>query len=81
VQLDPRLSVDAQPWPRWEKVIAHALQQYGAYVGDTGDTLAVRAEATLDRGYDAWAFAGVPSSPSLATIPWAAFRVLTIQPC
>ena len=81
VQLDPGLSVDAQAWPRWEKVIARALQQYGAYVGDTGDTLAVRAEATLGRGYDAWALAGVPSSPSLAAIPWAAFRVLTIRPC
>jgi hypothetical protein len=81
VQLDPSFNVNAQSWPRWEKVIATALQQYGAYVGDTGDIPAIRAEATIDRGYDAWALAGVPRSPTLAALPWAQFQVLRIQPC
>jgi hypothetical protein len=81
VQLDPGFNVNAQPWPLWEKVVARALQQYGGYVGDTGDTLAIRAEATIDRGYNAWALVGVPSSPSLAALPWGDFRVQQIQPC
>src|SRR5205823_10159290 len=35
IQLDPAFSVEPQPLPRWEKVIAHALQKYGAFLGDT----------------------------------------------
>jgi hypothetical protein len=81
LQLDPALNVDAQPWPRWKKVLARTLQRYGAYVGDTGGSLAIRAEATLNRGYDAWALAGVPISPSLTDIPWGRFRVLQITTC
>ena len=81
IQLDPAFSVDDQPWPRWEKVLAHALQDYGAYVGDTGQSLSLSAEATLDRGYDAWALAGVPPLASLAQLPWSHMRVLQIKPC
>ena len=81
LQLDPALDVDGQPWPRWEKIVARTLQRYGAYVGDTGGSLAIRAEATLNRGYDAWALAGVPISPSLTNIPWGRFRVLQITTC
>ncbi len=53
IQLDPAFNVEAQAWPRWEKTIAHALQTYGAYVGDTGGSLAIFGEANIDRGYDA----------------------------
>jgi hypothetical protein len=81
IQLDPAFDVESQPWPAWEKIIARAFQVYGAYVGDTGGSLAVRAEATLNRGYDAWSQAGTPSGPSLATIPWARFRVLSSATC
>jgi hypothetical protein len=81
LQLDPALDIDGQAWPRWEKIVARTLQRYGAYVGDTGGSLAMRAEATLNRGYDAWALAGVPISPSLRDIPWSRFRVLQITAC
>src|SRR4029077_4858010 len=70
IQLDPAFPVDAQPWPRWEKIVAKALQHYGAYLGDTGDSLSFAAEATLDRGYDAWAMVGVPAFASVGNLPW-----------
>ena len=81
LQLDPAFNVDAQPWPQWEKVIAHALQTYGAYVGDSGGTLSFAAEANLDRGYNAWGLAGVPNPPSLSSLPWGQFRILQLQAC
>ena len=81
IQLDPAFNVNAQPWPRWEKIIAHALQTYGGYVGDTGGTLGFVAESSLNRGYDAWSLAGLPRLPSLANLPWAHFRVLNLQSC
>jgi hypothetical protein len=81
IQLDPAFDVESQPWPRWEKIIARAFQVYGGYVGDTGGSLAVRAEATLNRGYEAWSQAGTPSGPSLTALPWHRFRVLDISTC
>jgi len=81
IQLDPAFSVDTQPWPRWEKVIAHALQKYGAFLGDTGDSLSFAAEATLDRGYDAWSIVGVPAFASISNLPWSKFRVLALKRC
>ena len=35
LRLDPSINVDAQSWPMIEKMIAKALQTYGAYVVDT----------------------------------------------
>ena len=82
IQLDPAFDVDGQPWPAWEKTIARALQTYGAYLEDTGGSLAFYAEPNLDRGYDAWSLAGVPGAPqSLANLPWDSFRVLSLQYC
>ena len=82
IQLDPGFDVDDQAWPTWEKVIAHALQTYGAYLGDSGGSLAFSAEPNLDRGYDAWSLAGVTGpDPSLADLPWSSFRVLQLQLC
>jgi len=81
IQLDPAFPVDAQRWPRWEKIIAKALQKYGAYLGDTGDSLSFAAEATLDRGYDAWSIVGVPAFASIGNLPWSKFRVLTLKRC
>ncbi len=82
IQLDPGFDVDGQAWPTWEKVIAHALQSYGAYLGDSGGSVAFSAEPNLDRGYDAWSLAGITGpDPSLADLPWSSFRVLQLQLC
>jgi hypothetical protein len=83
VQLDPSIDVAALNIPAWQKVLATALQRYGAYVGDTGGSLAVEAENNLGRpGYDAWAKAGVSSgSPSLSDLPWSSMRVLSMTQC
>ena len=75
--------VDAQSWPNWEKVVARALQEYGAYVVDIGANIALRGEANLDRGYDAWSLVGLPTvpHPNLATLPWDQVKVLQLKPC
>jgi len=80
VQLDPSFDVAAQSWPQWKKVIARTLQVYGAYVSDTGGTLAIRGEADLNRS-GAWSSAGVPEGASISDLPWAKMRVLTIKAC
>jgi hypothetical protein len=80
IQLDPKFNVDAQSWPSWEKTIAKALQTYGAFLVDTGGSLAIRGESNLLRGYDAWANAGVTTS-TLSSLPWDQFRVLQLDEC
>jgi hypothetical protein len=81
VQLDPTVEVNATNWPQWEKVIARTLQKYGAYVSDTSESLLIRGESTVSRGYDAWQLAGVPEGPGLRRLPWDRMRVLEITGC
>jgi hypothetical protein len=81
IQLDPAYDVDAQPWPAWKKVIARALQEYGAYVDDKGGNLGFLGENSTNRGYDHWTLAGMGSSNSLAVIPMNRMRVLKINEC
>ena len=81
IQLDPAFDVAATTWPAWKKTIARALQRYGAYLGDTGGTVAIRGEADVNRGYNAWAMAGAPEGASLADLPWGRMRVLDFQTC
>jgi hypothetical protein len=82
LQLDPALDVNALAIPTWKKVVARALQQYGAYVVDTGGSLSIRAESTALRGYDAWAKVGVPrGEPNMRDLPWSRMRVLSHVPC
>jgi hypothetical protein len=81
LQLDPSVDVDALPIPGWQKVLARALQTYGAYVVDTGGSLSIRAESNLGRGYDAWAKAGVPDFPNLSGLPWGSLRVMQLTRC
>jgi len=80
LQLDPAFNVDAQPWPAWKKTLARTLQVYGAYVSDTGGTLAIRGEADLNRE-GAWQAAGIPEGPTLKDLPWSQFRVLKLTKC
>lgn len=54
LQLDPSVNVDAQPWPTWEKVIAKALQTYGAYVSDHGGSLAFYGQTDMNAGNTTW---------------------------
>jgi hypothetical protein len=82
IQLDPSINVAGLNIPSWQKVIATALQKYGAYVTDTGGSLAVQAESNLGRSYNAWAKAGVPDTgPSLADLPWSSTRILNMTQC
>ena len=82
VQLDPSINVAQLNVPAWQKVIATALQKYGAYVTDTGGSIGVYAQSNQGRSYDAWAKAGVSAqSPSLADLPWNQMRVLSMSKC
>jgi hypothetical protein len=81
VQLDPSLNVDATSMPSWMKVVAKALQTYGAYVVDTGGSLSIRAESNVGRGYDAWAKVGVPDFARMSSLPWDRMRVLQMTKC
>jgi hypothetical protein len=80
VQLDPSYNVDGQSWPKWKKVMARTLQVYGAYVSDTGGTLAIRGEADVNRP-GAWSDAGIPEGASISDLPWDKMRVLDIEAC
>jgi hypothetical protein len=80
IQLDPSVNIDSLGLPAWQKTIARALQNYGAYLRDNSGSLAILAEDSVSRGYDAWATAGLPSgNPSIAGLPWDKFRVLASQ--
>jgi hypothetical protein len=82
VQLNPNINVQALNIPAWQKVIATALQQYGAYVTDTGGSIGIYAQSNQGLPYDAWAKAGVSSnSPSLADLPWNQLHVLSTTQC
>jgi hypothetical protein len=82
VQLDPSINVAKLNLPAWQKVIATALQKYGAYVTDTGGSIGIYAQSNQGRSYDAWAKAGVSDqSPSLADLPWNNMRVLNMSKC
>ena len=80
IQLDPSFNVNAQSWSNWMKVMARTLQVYGAYVSDTGGTLAIRGEADLNRP-GAWSDAGIPEGANLSALPWDKMRVLDITAC
>jgi hypothetical protein len=80
IQLDPSFNVSAQSWPHWKKVIARTLQVYGAYVSDTGGTLAIRGEADINR-QGTWSKYGVPEGANISDIPWDKMRVLKLKAC
>jgi hypothetical protein len=80
LQLDPSVHVAALNLPRWQKTVARALQQYGAYVRDqTGSGQAdFYAENTVDRtSTPTWAQLGIPATMRFApNFPWRRLRVL-----
>lgn len=79
IQLDPAWDVAGSGLAAWQKVIAKALQDYGAYCVDTSGAVAFRAETSTGRGLsDIWTPVGVPgsSSPNFsAGFPWGSLRV------
>ncbi len=81
IQLDPSFDVAAQSWAPWQKTIAVALQQYGAFVSDTGGSLSLYAVNDINPGNVTWASAGMAKGPSLSWIPWSQMRVLALVKC
>lgn len=68
IQLDPK--VDISNLTGAEKVIAKALQTYGAYLRDNGGTFAIMGETT-----SRWPIS-YGTGISLKNIPWGSIRVL-----
>lgn len=78
IQLDP--SVDISGLPRYKRIVAQALKDYGAYLVDSSGSLAVRGEASIGRASqggpsDIWSPVGVTDS-SLSSLPWGQMRVI-----
>jgi hypothetical protein len=81
IRLNPSYQIPSS-WPAWQKIIAQALQTYGAYVSDTGGSLAAYAVNDLNSGNTTWASVGVSNTgPSLSFIPWSQMQVMTITSC
>jgi len=79
IQLDPDYDVAAQSWPAWEKMLAKALQTYGAYVSDNGGTVAFYGQTDANAGNEKWSTVGVPKNAYLAGLPWNRMRVLDLR--
>lgn len=80
IQLDPSVNVDALPGiTAFEKMVAKALQKYGAYANDTSLTFGFGME--YDRtGRNVYGRAGLPAGDysSMTHIPWD--RIKMVQP-
>ena len=77
IQLDPTLNLDSLGLSAGAKVVARALQEYGAFVGDFSGGISLYA----DNSPRARAmFAGVLSDYDLAMIDPRRFRVLKLGP-
>ncbi len=78
LQLDPQVKVRSLPLPRWQKVIARALQRYGMYLSDGSDNFSIYAENPINRDGDLWAKVGLPGDYAQfsAAFPWQRMRVL-----
>jgi hypothetical protein len=83
IQLDPGYNVDAQNWPQWVKIIAHALQTYGAYNGDYSDVVNIYGVTDQNAGVPSWHSVGVPVDQynNLNMLPWGSMRVIQITSC
>ena len=76
LQLDPSFNVAAQDWPAWEKVVATALQTYGAYVSDRGGSVALYGQTDTNAGNTSWAAANTTKGGSLSNLPWEQMHVI-----
>jgi hypothetical protein len=62
----------------WEKVLAHAMQNYGMYVRDTGGSVSVFAENPVNRPSDPYVAMGITDDAPYfsSNFPWNKVRVL-----
>jgi hypothetical protein len=75
VQLDPTLDLDTLGLSPSARVIARALQEYGAYVGDFSGSLNLYADDSPD-ARAAWSSGGLLSTGDVAGIPLDRLRVV-----
>jgi len=78
IQLDPTLDLNSLSLEPAARVIARALQEYGAFVGDNGGGIALYAEGLYGKPGPGWN--GVLAYDDLANIPWDRFRVIKLPP-
>jgi hypothetical protein len=86
IQLDPSYNVDAQNWPQWVKIIAHALQTYGAYSRSSGGAVSIYGVSDQNAGVPLWTTFGVPEATgntrtNLSMLPWLRMRVIQYDTC
>jgi hypothetical protein len=78
IQLDPTLDLNSLGLTPAAKVIARAMQEYGAFVGDNSGGIALYAEGLYGKPGPGWN--GVLAYDDLANIPWDRFRVIKLPP-
>lgn len=78
IQLDPNLNLDTLGLSPGAKVIARALQKYGAYVSVLGGSLVVFAEGLYGKPDQSWS--GVLDEDDLTGLSWQHFRVIKLPP-
>jgi hypothetical protein len=77
IQLDPSINVDAiSGITPGERMVAHALQTYGAYAIDTGGANMAFIFETPSGESDPYAGLGLSDYGALSHIPWTHIRVL-----
>ena len=77
IQLDPTLNLDSLGLSAAAKVVARALQEYGAFVGDFSGGMSLYADNSPRARAE---FAGVLSDYDMAAIDLRRFRVLKLGP-
>lgn len=86
LQLDPSIDINSLKLSAGGKIIARALQVYGAWLGDTGSATAFYAQEflTLDSSgriaLDQRPWAGLLSGDDLSAFPTGSLRVLQVNP-
>jgi hypothetical protein len=78
IQLDPTLNLDTLGLSPGGKVVARALQKYGAYLGIAGNSRAFFAEGLYGKPGQSWS--GILDSHDLQKLSSRRYRVLKLPP-